>query len=140
MGYFSPGLIGGLAGLVFAVFGGGERTAADRLLLGSYLVPLLFLVGQLLMVAAQGLFAGVLPVPIGKSLRGTKCAVIGLLMIAGLGSGLVGGLLARVEFGAPAMIVGAASVACWLVALGIYVWSLPTAVADFVEQEGVHLR
>ncbi|MFH0983691.1 MAG: hypothetical protein V2A79_19425 [Planctomycetota bacterium] len=135
-GYFSPGIMGALAGLVYAAFGRGGTSALDRWLTGCYLVPLLFVVGQLLMLAAQGVFAGVLPVPPGKSIRGTKCVVIGLLIVAGLASGLVTYLLVRVAVGPAAEVLGGLSLACWLTALGVYVWSLPTAVADFLEQEG----
>lgn len=136
-GYFSPGIIGALVGLVYAWFGGGDRAATDRLLLGCYLVPLLFAVGQLLMIAAQGMFAGVLPVPPGKSLRGTKCVVIGLLSIAGMSFALVTYLLSRVEVGTAALLLGGLSLACWLTAIGLYVWSLPTALADFATPKKV---
>ena len=137
VGYFSPGIIGALAGLVYTLFGVGDYSALDRVALGCTLVPLLFVVCQLLMVAAQGVFARVLPVPFGKSLRGTKCLVIGLLLLVATASSLVTGLLSRVEFGPAAMIVGGLSVLCWLTAIGLYLWSLPTAAADFLKKDGV---
>ena len=136
MGYFSPGIIGALTGLVYTLFGVGDYSALDRLVLGCFLVPLLFMVCQLLMVAAQGVFAHVLPVPFGKSLRGTKCLAIGLLIVVAIGSSMVTGLLSRVEVGPAAMIVGGLSLVCWLTAIGLYLWSLPTAVADFLRRDG----
>ena len=133
MAYYSPGIVAGLIGLVYAAFGTGLPTAAERVGLAAWLVPVLVLVGLLLMLAAQGTFAGVLPVPLGKSLRGTKCQAIGLLIIAGLASAAVAGLLARVAVGRATLIVGGCSLACWLTAIGLYLWSLPAAVADFAE-------
>jgi hypothetical protein len=75
----------------------------------------------------------VLPVPFGKSVRGRKCAAIGVLIVIAMASSLVTYLLGRVAVGAPALVCGGVSLACWLGAVGIYLWSLPTAVADFVE-------
>jgi len=136
MGYFSPGILGVLVGLVYALFG-GDYSMSERLTLGCYLVPLLLIIGQLAMVAAQGMFAGVLPVPPGKSMRGTKCLIIGLLIVVGGVSGLVVYLLSHAEGGLAAKVFGGVSLACWLTAIGLYVWSLPTAVADFVRKDGV---
>ena len=135
-GYFAPGLIGAMGGLIYAVFGGGDHSAMDRLLLGCGLVPLLGVGCQLVMLAAQGMFAGVLPVPFGKSVRGTKCVVIGLLIVAGMASGLVAYLLTGVGVGSATLLLGGASLACGLAVIGLYVWLLPTAVADYVENNG----
>lgn len=135
-GYFSPGIVGALVGLVYAVLGGGDYSAVERLVRGSYLVPLLFVVCQLLMIAGQGVFAVVLPVPFGKSLRGAKCLAIGVLIVVGMVSGMVTYLLSRVQVGTTELVLGGVSLACWLVAIGLYVWSLPTAVADFVGKDG----
>ena len=136
MGYLSPGILGALVGLIYAVFG-GDYSTNQRLVLAAWLVPLLLVAGQLAMVAAQGIFAGVLPVPPGKSIRGTKCVVVGLFVVTGGAVGIVAYLLARVEIGTAAMIVGGAGLACWLAAVGLYIWSVPTAVTDFVRKDGV---
>ncbi len=133
-GYYSLGIVGALTGLVYAAFGGVDYSTWERLALGCYLVPLLFAVGQLLMLAAQGMFAGVLPVPFGKSLRGTKCLVIGLLVVVGMVSGLATYLLSRAEVGLASMVCGGLTLGSWLAALGVYAWSLPTAVADFAKK------
>ena len=137
MGYFSPGMIGALAGLVFAVFHSGDDGPAERLLLACVLVPALFAYCQLLMIAAQGIFAAVLPVPFGRSLRGTKCVVIGSLIVAAAVSGKLAYLFSRTESGQATLILGALSLVCALASLGWYVWSLPTAMMDFGEQDGV---
>ena len=137
MGYFSPGLMGGLAGLVFAVFHRGDDTTAERLLLASALVPGSFIFCQLLMFAAQGIFASVLPVPFGKSLRGTKCIVVGSLMVAAAVTGMLAYLFSRAESGRATLVLGGLSLVCTLASLGWYLWSLPTATADFSEENGV---
>ncbi|MCP4592875.1 MAG: hypothetical protein GY842_19235 [bacterium] len=133
--YFGPGIVGALVGLIYAIFGGDDYsyTTTDRVILGFELVPGLFLICQLLMIAAQGIFAAVLPVPFGKTLRGAKCVAIGVLMLVGMVCGAVAQMLGGVEIGLAAIVVGAASLLCAIVAVGLYVWSLPTAVVDFVD-------
>ena len=137
MGYFAPGIVGVVVGLVYVVFGGAERDAAERVTLGCILVPVLFALCQLSMIASQGVFARVLPVPVGRSIRGGKCLAIGLLIDAAIASSLIAILLVRVETDTTAVVVMATSGACWLAAVLVYLWSLPTAVADFVRKDGV---
>jgi len=84
--YWSPLLIGGVIGEIrglqlFKDIGGNP-------LIWMGVLPLLTaLIGavqfQLIMFAAQAFFAAVLPVPFGKTIRGTKCRVIGFLMLFG---------------------------------------------------------
>ncbi len=90
---------------------------------------------QLLMVAAQGAFAQVLPVPFGKSVRGRGAVLAGWLFFAsstlGAAAWLLGGAGARM-----AMMV---LIVLSLVALGgsvaAYVWNLPAALVDFGADE-----
>jgi len=95
---------------------------------------------QLGMVGLQGFFAGVLPVPIGKTLRGAMCRVIGFLILLGLliraGLSLACSqfsVFALIhELGIGAILVGVlVTLGCLLLALLLYVFSIPSAVADF---------
>ncbi len=141
--YYSPGLVGLLIGLIL-----GYETAAKAGLSPFWtyaLVPLcvaidLGLSCQLGMIGFQGLFAGVLPVPIGKSLRGTMCRAIGFLILLGLltrtGLSLA---LSRFsvfalihELGVSGILAGVlVTLGCLLLALLLYLFSLPSAAADF---------
>jgi len=92
------------------------------------------LLGQLLMVGAQGAFAQVVPVPLGKSVRGRGAVVVGglvVLAVALLGfAGLR--LLLRGEAGFDdALRWAAVGGAVLVAALVVYGWLWPMAVADF---------
>lgn len=86
---------------------------------------------QIVMFGCQGFFAQCLPVPIGKTIRGSGASAAGLLMllyfVGALAWTLVGpvleGLLFVVATGVPIALAAAAMTA--------YLWSLPTAVRDF---------
>ena len=141
--YYSPGIAGLLIGLIV-----GYETSASLGLprfMTYALVPLLTAIDlgltcQLGVLGFQGLFAGVLPVPIGKTLRGTMCHLIGFLIVLGLLT-RVGLSLAGSQFGVFTLIseLGAGVVLVWaliglgclLLALLLYVFSIPSAVADF---------
>lgn len=89
---------------------------------------------QMLMIGAQGAFARVLPVPGGKSIRGTTAIIGGGAALAAVFLLAVAGFLyaERSEgllVAAYAFAIGAAAA---LVTAGIaYFWGLPAAVADF---------
>jgi hypothetical protein len=108
----------------------------------SFRVPLLILVAapvglacQLAMFGAQGAFAQVLPVPIGKSIRGrpaTVCGSLTLLSVAALSAAFVLALDDGVNRPIIAILtVGGIFGVC---ALGTYVWSLPVASRDFTRR------
>lgn len=130
-GYYSPAFLGAAAVLVYAIFGRGDFTQSERALIAAIGAPAAALAAQILMLAVQGIFAGVLPAPKGKTLRGRKCPVIGFFVLIG-GCALAAGWLAY-RSGTQRVALGAAiaGAVCWLSALGLYGWSLPTATADF---------
>jgi hypothetical protein len=86
---------------------------------------------QVLMIGAQGLFAQVLPVPIGKSIRGGPAVLAGTLLIGWVLLSAAAVLLGLEEIALPAKSVGVAALVLLAAALAVYVWSLPAAVADF---------
>jgi len=90
---------------------------------------------QLAMFGAQGVFAQVLPVPIGKSIRGGPAVLSGALLLGWVLLSCAAILLGYEEVGLPARIVGAAALAGLAGALVVYIWALPTAVADFRARE-----
>lgn len=148
--YWSPLLVGGVIGEVYGLqasmnSGGNPLITMGLLPLASALSWAILL--QLAMFAAQALFAAVLPVPFGKSIRGTKCRVIGFLM-------LLGALIALFFILSEAFVylgsqrhtltlfwqiwfIGWAVVAalCYPAALVIFLYSLPTAEPDFQTED-----
>jgi len=90
---------------------------------------------QLAMFAAQGVFAQVLPVPIGKSIRGGSAVLSGALLLGWVLLSCAAILLGYEEVGLPARILGVAALAALAGALVVYIWALPTAVADFRTRE-----
>jgi len=86
---------------------------------------------QLLMFGAQGAFAQVLPVPVGRSLRGRPAVVAGWLLILWV---LLSGttvLLGFEEVTRAAYVTGIAAVAALGLAAGTWIWGWPAAVPDF---------
>jgi hypothetical protein len=84
----------------------------------------------------------VLPVPFGKSIRGTRCRVIGFLLLFGPAIGnlfvLTGAythLFLEVHMGwfwwIWTILWAAVAGLSYPAALAIYLWALPTAEADF---------
>lgn len=144
--YWSPLLVGGVIGEIYGLqasmnIGGSPLISMGVLPLASALVGAIQL--QLAMFAAQALFAAVLPVPFGKSIRGTKCRVIGFLMLLGpliavffiLSGAFVylGGQRHTLTLFWQIWFLGWAAVAalCYPAALVMYLYSLPTAKPDF---------
>jgi len=144
--YWSPLLVGGVIGEIHGLQASMKLEGNPLITMG--LLPLAYALGgaiqlQLVMFAAQALFAAVLPVPFGKSIRGTKCRVIGFLMLLGTLIALFFSLSeAFVYFGSQRhtltpfwqiWFIGWAVVAalCYPAALVIFLYSLPTAEPDF---------
>lgn len=86
---------------------------------------------QVLFVGAQGVFAQVIPVPLGKSIRGGAGAGIGWALIAGILLLAVAGLLFREGVSRAAWVLLAVSVISFGTAIVLYVWNVPAAVRDF---------
>jgi hypothetical protein len=89
---------------------------------------------QLMMIGVQGAFAQVLPVPVGRSIRGRGAVIGGVAMIACVGLAAVTGLLHSEDLRTAAMITGALSLAAGVGALITYIWCWPVAVRDFGRQ------
>ena len=89
---------------------------------------------QVLMIGTQGAFAQVLPVPIGRSIRGGAAAGAGWLLIAWVVASAITVLLGHEAVTRAAVVLGAVS----LIALGgaavIYVWNIPAAQPDFLSR------
>ncbi len=90
---------------------------------------------QVLMFGAQGAFAQVLPVPWGKSFRGTGAALAGWLLIAWVGLSATTALLSFEQVTTAALVVGALSLAALAAAVVTYIWNIPAAVPDFGNRE-----
>jgi predicted membrane channel-forming protein YqfA (hemolysin III family) len=87
---------------------------------------------QLGMIGLQGVFAGVLPVPLGRSIRGRVATAVGYLLLSWFVLGCIGipiGLLS----GSPIafVVLAVSSGISLLAAVLMYVLQIPTAVHDF---------
>lgn len=88
------------------------------------------LLAQLLMIGSQGIAAQVLPVPVGRSLRGRPAVLSGFCVIATvvlLGSAAV----MSGDSPGPARLVAVMGVVIGLAGAVIYAWGWPTATRDF---------
>ncbi len=92
------------------------------------------LLGQLLLIGAQGAFAQVLPVPRGRSIRGRGAVVGGLLIIACVALCGIAALLWSEELAAASWALLAAGLAAGAGAIITYIWCWPVAVRDFAPQ------
>ncbi len=87
---------------------------------------------QLMLIGVQGLFARVLPVPVGRSLRGGVAQVVGGLVLGHEAIGLLGLALYLLSDSLTLTFVFFAfSGACLVIALLIYLMNLPGAAQDF---------
>lgn len=88
---------------------------------------------QLLLIGVQGAFAQVLPVPVGRSIRGRGAVLGGALIIAAVALATIAGLLKIQDMPAPAVVT---TVLCSMAAIGAvitYFWCWPVAIRDFHE-------
>jgi hypothetical protein len=86
---------------------------------------------QTLMVGAQGAFAQVLPVPGGRSIRGSGAAFGGWLVLLWVALSSIAMLLAYEEVTTAAVGLAIGAVVSLAGAIAAYVWGLPAAQADF---------
>lgn len=87
---------------------------------------------QLALIGAQGIFAQVLPVPRGRSVRGEAAVLGGALLLGWVVLSAVAGLLWFEDMLWAPLAVGGASLLCLAGAAITYVWCWPTAARDFV--------
>ncbi len=102
-----------------------------RLLLVLGGCPLVGVICQLCLIGAQGAWAQVLPVPVGRSIRGRGAVVAGSLLLATLALGLIGAYLWGEELRMAAMILMLSGAAALVGATLTYIWHLPAAQPDF---------
>lgn len=86
---------------------------------------------QLLLVGAQGAFAQVLPVPMGRSIRGRGAMVGGWLVIGCVVLASAALLLWVEGLVIAGLVSGVLSLLCAAGAAGAYIWCWPVAVRDF---------
>lgn len=140
MTYYAPLWLGTIIGIILMwgsheLHGGGEpmshklKAAVNGFLIGC--------VCQTIMIGLQGVFAQVLPVPGGRSIRGQTAAVSGTMLLASVALGLVAGLLAYEKVQTGALFVGGAAGAALLAALVAYLWGLPLAQRDFEDERAL---
>lgn len=132
--YYSPLLIGVI--LVLLVndtirAGLGTMEPVQQWLRVAVLAVVVAVQCQVLMIGAQGAFAQVLPVPGGRSIRGTGATAGGWLLIVWVVLSVVAAVLYSESVTLAAYICGGSAIAA-LFGFGIvYFWNVPTAVADF---------
>ncbi|HOW69079.1 MAG TPA: hypothetical protein PKY77_00645 [Phycisphaerae bacterium] len=144
LSYYFPFLIGIILGPVIAYFKLTELWASASDGWHLLMVPCALLAGvlgaallQLLMIGLQGVIAGVIPVYRGRSIRGTSAVVIGLLILILNGVGLTVLLSLQTLRELPAgwfWFVSIAGIVSLVGFIGTYLWCLPNAVQDFVDE------
>lgn len=86
---------------------------------------------QLAMIGAQGLFAQVLPVPHGRSIRGGAAMLGGTFLLGWVALSVVTALLWTEKLPVAPLVLAVVSVLCLAGAVITYVWCWPVAVRDF---------
>ena len=79
-------------------------------------------------------FAQVLPVPVGRSIRGRAAKIGGCLIMGCVALAVVAVLLRLDELSSAALVVGLLSGVSGVAAVITYIWCWPTAVRDFDER------
>lgn len=136
MTYYAPLLIGFLFGAATANLAFPELDAASRWWFWTGVVLMGLQVGvvcQTAMIGAQGVWAQVLPVPGGRSIRGQIAVFSGTCLLASMVTGVASGLLLLEDMTTPALIVGVLHWALLLTAIGGYIWGWPLARRDFAD-------
>ncbi len=137
--YYLPFIVGLLLpfGLHQAFFSSARMAGLEAWqqwgLLGLYGVGLAVSF-QALMIGAQGAFAQVLPVPIGRSVRGRSAVVAGGALIATVLVGMATLFLYDQGSEGPGLIAAIITGVAALISLIAYVWAWPLAVRDFASR------
>lgn len=136
--YYSPLLVG----ILFVLALGGPLRASWPTLstttFSIYLAGLALaggIVAQLLMVGMQGVRAQVLPVPFGRSIRGRPAVSGGYLILVTALLSIVAFLLASESLSIAAWVLLILACGSAISAILIYLWSLPVAQPDFVDDK-----
>lgn len=91
------------------------------------------LLGQAVLIGSQGVFAQVLPVPGGRSIRGGGAQAAGWLLLSGLLLLCATAVLWHEMIVVAAIGVGILATIGLIAAGLIYLWNLPAAIRDFAE-------
>ena len=91
---------------------------------------------QLVMIGAQGIFAQVLPVPRGRSIRGRSAVVGGTCLLGGVAFGIVAVLLHLEEVRVAPLVLATLSLGCLAGVVITYAWYWPFAARDFDNRAG----
>lgn len=86
---------------------------------------------QLVMIGAQGVFAQVLPVPRGRSIRGQGAVIGGCFLLGWVAFGVVSSVLLLQQLHVVPLVLAGVSVVCLAGAVVTYAWCWPFAVRDF---------
>ncbi len=127
--WFGPLLVLGLNDAIRQTVPKWEQSA--QWLLVAAIAAAAAVQGQVLMVGAQGAFAQVLPVPVGRSIRGGAAVAAGWGLVGWVVLTVVTAILSYEGVTLAAMVIGAIGLAMLLAAGVVYAWNLPTAVRDF---------
>lgn len=136
--YFSPLLVGAALMLALLDTFRAKAPAMPGWMMYLYLPSLVIaagIVAQLLLIGMQGVRAQVLPVPFGKSIRGSAAAWNGYLILGSALLGVIAFLLGSESVTTAAWIVAVFSIGMAIGAVLLYVWSLPAAMPDFRDEK-----
>lgn len=133
--YYSPLLLGLAFGVMIAINNAPDPVHSGYVAVAAGWVLVLGLACQAAFTGMQGVSAQVLPVPIGRSIRGRGASVTGALLLLTVALAAAGAVLhfQKYHFGATVVFIAGAAAG---LATGIsYFWCLATAVADFRARE-----
>ncbi|MBI5863139.1 MAG: hypothetical protein HZB38_01235 [Planctomycetes bacterium] len=135
--YYSPFAVGVL--LVLAL-SGTLRASVPHLsdaAAYSYIAAIALgggIVAQLLMLGIQGARAQVLPVPVGRSIRGRPAVTAGYLILNSALLSIVAFLLGNESLTTASWVLAILAAGSALGAVLIYIWSWPVAAPDFRDE------
>lgn len=136
--YYSPFVLGVLLTLLMQTTLYHARPVMPEWAWPWYLAGIAAAVGlaaQLALVGTQGVFAQVLPVPGGRSVRGPNAVTGGWLLLATVAGIFATGLLLFEGARNPGLIAGGATIAVGIAATIVYAWGWPAAVTDFADED-----
>ncbi len=136
--YYSPMLGGAILGILITVQSTPGWAWPARLGVGLGAVWVGMMLAMLLMVGCQGMLVGVMPAGRGKSIRGRGATVAGAFILLAFALGVPCALIASEGAGTVALTLGGICAGSAVLALAVYVWSIPAAKADFRDPDLRH--
>lgn len=137
--YYSPFWLGTLlsiagASAVYDELPLGFRAELSTAIQWNVIIAAALLVGglcQLAMVGMQGATAQVLPLPVGRSIRGRGAAWVGVLTLVFISVGAVAAMLRSEQLTTAWRVAAGVSFAAGVSAVIGYIWCIPAALRDF---------